>query len=443
MTADEDTLETRRSRLARKVAAEERPEEAADEPRIRGLFAFEAVVPEEDDLEAVASMVRVLNDLRQLRLACRWFEEREDGIAVSVAGEVKVGFPEFTTRGGVRVAALQEHLGRAFGCVRGLRGIEPSLANRDDLALADLLAGPLSRAAKPIERRPLQDGAPAPRSAASLLDDLVGMEDVKRRLRDMAKFAAVKASRPEATPPMLHACFRGAPGTGKTTAARIYARMLSEAGALRKPDCFVEVDRADLVGEYVGHTAPKVRSVLKRARGGVLYIDEAYQLASSDGSPRDFGKEALSALVKGMEDERADVVVILSGYTKPMDDMISVNPGLRSRIGFYLDFPNYSGAELAQVVCRLAHAEGLDVRDDACEALEVALDKAAAHAGEEFGNARFACTVFERCEMRIAVDGLPLSITTEVVDAVFVDDDIAACVRGTSKVRVGFCAPAA
>ena len=116
MAADENTLETRRSRLARKAAAEERPEEAADEPRIRGLFAFEAVVPEEDDLGAVASMVRVLNDLRQLRLACRWFEEREDGIAVSVAGEVKVGFPEFRTRGGVEAVFADDDIA---ACVRG------------------------------------------------------------------------------------------------------------------------------------------------------------------------------------------------------------------------------------------------------------------------------------------------------------------------------------
>ncbi|MDD4563169.1 MAG: AAA family ATPase, partial [Syntrophomonadaceae bacterium] len=143
----------------------------------------------------------------------------------------------------------------------------------------------------------------------------------------------------KADPTALHMVFKGNPGTGKTTVARILGRIFNEIGILSKGH-LLEVERADLVGEYIGHTAQKTREILKRAMGGIVFIDEAYSLAQ--GGERDFGKEAITTLVKAMEDYRDNLVVILAGYSQEIDRFLKSNPGLRSRFPIHIDFCDYN-----------------------------------------------------------------------------------------------------
>ncbi|WP_059105248.1 stage V sporulation protein K [Shouchella shacheensis] len=179
------------------------------------------------------------------------------------------------------------------------------------------------------------------------LSAYVGLEDIKDLVKELYAWIYVNERRKEqglkCSKQVLHMIFKGNPGTGKTTVARLIASFLHEMNVLSKGH-FLEVERADLVGEYIGHTAQKTRDMLKQANGGVLFIDEAYSL--SRGGEKDFGKEAIDTLVKGMEDHSTEVVVIIAGYSKEMDYFLSLNPGLPSRFPISISFPNYSTNEL-------------------------------------------------------------------------------------------------
>ncbi|MCY0907490.1 MAG: AAA family ATPase, partial [Sulfobacillus thermotolerans] len=174
------------------------------------------------------------------------------------------------------------------------------------------------------------------------LDDLVGLHDVKKMVHEIRAYVEVQQRRVEvglaSEPQALHMVFSGAPGTGKTTVARILGRLFQALEVLSKGH-MLEVERADLVGEYIGHTAQKTRDVVKRALGGVLFVDEAYSLAR--GGEKDFGKEAIDTLVKAMEDHRGEFVLILAGYSEEMAWFLSMNPGLLSRFPLHLHFPDY------------------------------------------------------------------------------------------------------
>ena len=182
------------------------------------------------------------------------------------------------------------------------------------------------------------------------LDGLVGLGQVKALVREWAAFAAVQRWRAAAglrtEPLVLHMVFSGNPGTGKTTVARILGRLLRGLGLLSRGQ-LVEAERADLVGEYIGHTAAKAREIVTRAQGGVLFIDEAYSLAR--GGDKDFGREATDVLVKAMEDHRSDFALILAGYRGEMERFLATNPGLRSRFPIHLDFPDYTIDELLRI----------------------------------------------------------------------------------------------
>lgn len=184
----------------------------------------------------------------------------------------------------------------------------------------------------------------------SELEDLVGLESVKELIREIQAYIEIQRRRTRekliAEPLVLHMIFRGNPGTGKTTVARLIGRLFKEMDVLQKGH-IIECERADLVGEYIGHTAQKTREQIKKALGGILFIDEAYSLAR--GGEKDFGKEAIDALVKAMEDHKTELILILAGYRHEMEFFLQTNPGLRSRFPIHIDFPDYNITELLRI----------------------------------------------------------------------------------------------
>jgi probable Rubsico expression protein CbbX len=181
--------------------------------------------------------------------------------------------------------------------------------------------------------------------------DLIGLRPVKQKVREIAALLLIEKMRAgiglSSEPPPLHMSFTGGPGTGKTTVAARMATILHRLGYVRKGH-LVAVTRDDLVGQFIGHTAPKTKEVIKRAQGGVLFIDEAYYLYRAENE-RDYGSEAIEILLQAMENQRNDFVVIFAGYADRMEHFFSSNPGLMSRVGHHVDFPNYDAAELMQI----------------------------------------------------------------------------------------------
>ncbi|OQM44538.1 stage V sporulation protein K [Anoxybacillus sp. UARK-01] len=188
------------------------------------------------------------------------------------------------------------------------------------------------------------------RSIQTELDQLIGLENVKKIVKEIYAWLYINKRRKDqglkSNKQALHMIFKGNPGTGKTTVARLLGKLFFEMNVLSKGH-FIEAERADLVGEYIGHTANKTRDLIKKARGGILFIDEAYSLAR--GGEKDFGKEAIDTLVKGMEDYCEDLVVILAGYPAEMDYFLSLNPGLPSRFPLMIEFPDYTVDELIHI----------------------------------------------------------------------------------------------
>src|SRR5512138_2116965 len=209
---------------------------------------------------------------------------------------------------------------------------------------------------------------------AEVLDELdrelVGLVPVKSRVRDICALLLIDTLRKQAGlstgPPSLHMNFTGNPGTGKTTVALRMAQILHRLGYVRKGH-LVAVTRDDLVGQYIGHTAPKTREVLKRAMGGVLFIDEAYYLYRPENE-RDYGQEAIEILLQAMENQRDDLVVVLAGYRERMDTFFRSNPGLSSRIAHHVDFPDYTPEELMAIARLMLDKENYRFDDAAAEA---------------------------------------------------------------------------
>lgn len=183
---------------------------------------------------------------------------------------------------------------------------------------------------------------------------LVGMEEMKRNIKEIYAWIYVSQKREEqglkAGKQALHMMFKGNPGTGKTTVARLIGKLFCQMNVLSKGH-LIEAERADLVGEYIGHTAQKTRDLIKRALGGILFIDEAYSLAR--GGEKDFGKEAIDTLVKHMEDKQHEFILILAGYSREMDQFLSINPGLHSRFPLVIDFPDYTVDQLMDISKRM------------------------------------------------------------------------------------------
>jgi probable Rubsico expression protein CbbX len=236
--------------------------------------------------------------------------------------------------------------------------------------------------------------------------DLVGLAPVKQRIRDIAALLVVDKLRLNlglqsaggGTAPSLHMSFTGNPGTGKTTVAMRMAEILHRLGYVRKGH-LVAVTRDDLVGQYIGHTAPKTKEVLKKAMGGVLFIDEAYYLYRPENE-RDYGQEAIEILLQVMENQRDDLVVILAGYKDRMDTFFQSNPGMSSRIAHHLDFPDYEQGELLEIADRMLagmnYRFGSGTRETFAEYLGLRLQQ------PHFANARSVRNALDRARLRQA-----------------------------------------
>lgn len=237
---------------------------------------------------------------------------------------------------------------------------------------------------------------------AQLDRELIGLAPVKQRIRDIAALLLVDKLRAErgyaAGAPSLHMCFSGNPGTGKTTVAQRMAAILRQLGYVRRGH-LVAVTRDDLVGQYIGHTAPKTREVLKKAMGGVLFIDEAYYLYRPENE-RDYGQEAIEILLQAMENQRDDLVVILAGYKDRMDTFFASNPGMSSRIAHHIDFPDYAVDELARIAALML--ETMQYRFDA-EAAQVFTEYLQRRMRQpHFANARSVRNALDRARLRHA-----------------------------------------
>jgi len=232
--------------------------------------------------------------------------------------------------------------------------------------------------------------------------DLVGLVPVKTRIREIAALLLVAKARAKlgisSGSPSLHMCFTGNPGTGKTTVAMRMAEILHRLGYVRKGH-LVAVTRDDLVGQYIGHTAPKTKEVLKRAMGGVLFIDEAYYLYRPENE-RDYGMEAIEILLQVMENQRDDLVVILAGYKDRMDRFFQSNPGMASRIAHHIDFPDYSEGELLEIAELMLGQMQYRLSEGARSALSQYIAKRREQ--PHFANARSVRNALDRARLRQA-----------------------------------------
>ncbi len=243
------------------------------------------------------------------------------------------------------------------------------------------------------------------------LDALVGLDSVKVEVRKLAELVKFNAARQKAGLPAdaltSHFVFTGNPGTGKTTIARILARIYRKLGVLKRGH-LVEVDRSKLVAGYVGQTAIQTNAVIDAALDGVLFIDEAYSLVS--GGASDYGKEAIATLLKRMEDQRDRLVVIVAGYKDEMDLFVDSNPGLKSRFTKYISFPDYSAEELTRIFFTMLSAQGYTYSPRVPGLVRIRMSCAATKGGKASGNARFVrnfmASVKERMAMRVMADGV-------------------------------------
>ena len=240
-----------------------------------------------------------------------------------------------------------------------------------------------------------------------LLDDLnnlVGLHKVKSKVNDLIAYQKVQLLRKDAGLSIprstLHLAFTGNPGTGKTTVARIVGRIYKKIGLLSKGH-FIEVSRTDLIAGYQGQTAHKVKNVIDKAKGGVLFIDEAYSITENDHSDS-YGRECLTELTKALEDYREDLVVIVAGYTNPMKQFFDSNPGLKSRFNTFIEFDDYGVCELMDILRYISSENDYIVSDRAQELLERLIDNVIDSKMNEFANGRYIRNIFESMMMNHA-----------------------------------------
>ena len=254
----------------------------------------------------------------------------------------------------------------------------------------------------PVDLQAAYEGAEVQEVLDQLDQELIGLQPVKTRIREIAALLVVDRARKQVglstTAPSLHMSFTGRPGTGKTTVAERMSQILHKLGYVRKGHV-VTATRDDLVGQYIGHTAPKTREMLKKAMGGVLFIDEAYYLYRPENE-RDYGAEAIEILLQVMENNRDDLVVIFAGYKERMDVFYQSNPGLSSRVANHIDFPDYSASELLAIARLILAEENYRFSEEALAAFEDYINRRMQL--PFFANARSIRNAIDRSRMRQA-----------------------------------------
>ena len=271
--------------------------------------------------------------------------------------------------------------------------------------------------------------------------EMIGLSEAKQVIKKALNYYKMQMLYEESgikrDTPAMHMIFSGNPGTAKTSVARLFARIMRENGLLSCGQ-LVEVGRSDLVGKYVGWTAKIVKTKFKEARGGVLFIDEAYSLVDDrDGS---FGDEAINTIVQEMENHRTDVVVIFAGYPDKMEDFLSKNPGLRSRIAFHVPFADYDSKELCSIANLMTKKNGMRIENGALEKLERAFDVAKAE--PDFGNGRYVRNILEQAKMNQASRLLEKNfddITRDEITTITEEDIVIPTSKKQHKARIGFC----
>ena len=286
----------------------------------------------------------------------------------------------------------------------------------------------LTPAPEAIDLAALARDAGVPDVLAELERDLVGLQPVKSRIRDIAALLTVDRGRRllglPSDPPSLHMCFTGNPGTGKTTVALRMAQILHALGYVRKGH-LIAVTRDDLVGQYIGHTAPKTREVLKKAMGGVLFIDEAYYLYRPENE-RDYGQESIEILLQVMENQRDDLVVILAGYRDRMQTFFRSNPGMASRIAHHIDFPDYTAGELDAIARLMVAGMHYRLASDAEAVLHDYIVRRMAR--PNFANARSIRNALDRARLRQAsrlFAGAGATVTRDALETITAADLLA------------------
>ena len=255
--------------------------------------------------------------------------------------------------------------------------------------------------------KPTTDANEDKRTLQELLDELdalIGLEKVKNKVQDLIVYQKVQKLRREknlhSTKNTLHLAFTGNPGTGKTTVARIVGRIYKRIGLLSKGH-FVEVSRTDLIAGYQGQTALKVKKVIEQAKGGVLFIDEAYSITENDHSDS-YGRECLTELTKALEDYRDDLVVIVAGYTEPMNKFFESNPGLKSRFNTFIEFDDYNSVEMDNILLSMCQSNDYVLDDEAKEKIHLYFEQQIASKDENFANGRLARNLYDDLVMNHA-----------------------------------------
>lgn len=282
----------------------------------------------------------------------------------------------------------------------------------------------------PVILTPEEDLGQTFEEVMSKLDNLIGLNAIKKEVRDHAKYIQFLQLRKERgfeekEEINVHSVFIGNPGTGKTTVAKMMGQLYKKMGLLTKGHVH-EVDRVDLVGEYIGQTAPKVKEAIEKARGGVLFIDEAYSLARSNDDTKDFGREVIEILVKEMSNGPGDLAVIVAGYPKEMKHFLDSNPGLKSRFKLYFEFQDYLPQELSQIADYACVEKRVRLTREAKEKIDDIILKAFRKRDRSFGNARFVYDLIEKSKiilgLRIMSDDNPRAASDDELEVIHLDD---------------------
>ena len=381
------------------------------------------IVPEEDDEPVYSSNTPVIEGRLDpiFADAARWVVDNQDGSTSKLQRQFEIGYN--------RAGKLSDQLEAAgiVGPNKGQKGRDVLIDNRDKLEqlLADLLGDDYTTAGGDKSNSPAKRTTkPKTQDPTKMLDDLIGLESVKKEVETLSNFIKIQQTRAakglKTSAVSYHCVFTGNPGTGKTTVARILAKIYKNLGVVSKGH-LVETDRAGLVAEYVGQTAVKTNKIIDSALDGVLFIDEAYSLIG--GGESDYGKEAIATLLKRMEDNRDRLIVILAGYTKNMKDFIDSNPGLQSRFNRYIEFPDYSAEELIQIFEANMKKYEYHFGNGAKEALQNYFENEVANKDANFGNGRLVRNVFEKTLERQANRlAHEVNLTTDKLSQIEIED---------------------